>query len=131
MDYRVRIRMFKIAPQIKKGTSWKHYSFRLLLILMKSTSNRLCNSNSVPHPRVFDSQQFAGASIKYSYENYDNLHCRPWNGFSIGGSDVIQNVISPIESKHFNFIKLIERKTCISYLIKRILVIMTFTRVQL
>ncbi|SEA45739.1 Calcineurin-like phosphoesterase [Flavobacterium gillisiae] len=91
MDYnRVRIRMLKIAPQIKKtGLYGSTILFQTSIesFDVESTSNRFVAIPNSVHPRVFDSQQFAGASIKYSYENYDNPSLPTMGmGFSIGGS---------------------------------------------
>jgi hypothetical protein len=91
MDYnRVRIRMLKLIPQVKKtglygSTLLFQTSFESFDV--EQTNNRfLAIPNSV-NPRIFKSQQFAGASIKYSYENYDNPSLPTMGmGFSIGGS---------------------------------------------
>jgi hypothetical protein len=91
MDYnRVRIRMLKLIPQVKKmglygstllfQTSFESYD-------IEQTTNRFVAIPNSVNPRVFKSQQFAGASIKYSYENYDNPSLPTMGmGFSIGGS---------------------------------------------
>ncbi len=72
MDFnRVRIRMLKIAPAIKKIGRYGneiHIQTSFENIEVENTPNRFIASIN---PKVFDYQQFAGANIKYSYENYD------------------------------------------------------------
>jgi hypothetical protein len=91
MDYnRVRIRMLKLIPQVKKiglygSTLLFQTSFESFDI--EQTNNRFVAIPNSVNPRVFKSQQFAGASIKYSYENYDNPSLPTMGmGFSIDGS---------------------------------------------
>ena len=90
MDYnRVRIRILKAEPQLKKvglygstvvlKTSFESYD-------VEQTINRFVAISGQVSPSVFDSQQFAGASLKYSYENYDNPSLPTMGmGFSIDG----------------------------------------------
>ncbi|NGY38357.1 metallophosphoesterase [Flavobacterium sp. XN-5] len=113
MDFnRVRIRILKVAPQLKKvgihgstilfQTSFENFD-------VERTNNRFIALDSMVNPAVFDNQQYAGASIKYSYENYDNASLPTMGmGFSISGSwktnlsDFKQN-FPAIESKlNFN-----------------------------
>jgi hypothetical protein len=91
MDYnRVRIRMLKLTPQIKKiglygSTLLFQTSFESFDV--ESTNNRFISSPNVVNPSVFSSQQFAGTSIKYSYENYDNPSLPTMGmGFSLSGT---------------------------------------------
>jgi hypothetical protein len=91
MDYnRVRVRMLKLIPQIKKiglygSTLLFQTSFESFDV--EQTNNRFVAIPNSVDPRVFKSQQFAGVSIKYSYENYDNSSLPTMGmGFSIGGS---------------------------------------------
>ena len=90
MDYnRVRIRILKAEPQLKKiglygstvvlKTSFESYD-------VEKTMNRFIALPGQVSPAVFDSQQFAGATIRYSYENYDNPSLPTMGmGFSIDG----------------------------------------------
>jgi hypothetical protein len=72
MDYnRVRIRMMKIAPAIKKIGRYGneiHIQTSFENIEVENTPNRFITNIN---PRVFEYQQFAAANIKYSFENYD------------------------------------------------------------
>lgn len=91
MDYnRVRIRMLKLAPQIiKKGNYGSTILFQTSFesFDVERTDNRFIAITNSVNPRIFESQQFAGASIKYNYENYDNSSLPTMGmGFSIGGS---------------------------------------------
>ncbi len=75
MDYnRVRIRMIKIMPSIKKiGLNGSTFQLQTSYerITVEETSNRFVDSSIEVNPKVFENQHFAGASVKYSYENYD------------------------------------------------------------
>ena len=91
MDYnRVRIRIIKAAPQIKRtGLYGSTILFQTSLesIEVERTNNRFIATPNIVNPRVFESQQFAGTSLKYSYENYDNPSLPTMGmGFSITGS---------------------------------------------
>jgi hypothetical protein len=88
MDYnRVRIRMLKIAPAIKKIGRYGneiHIQTSFENIEVENTPNRFVNS---VNPTVFENQQFAGVNIKYSFENYDNPSLPTMGmGFSIAAS---------------------------------------------
>jgi hypothetical protein len=91
MDYnRVRIRMLKVSPSIKKVGKYGstiHFQTSFEQINVEETNNRFINIPGVVNPGVFDSQQFAGATIKYSFENYDILSLPTMGfGFSVAGS---------------------------------------------
>ncbi|MEM8522536.1 metallophosphoesterase [Flavobacterium sp. PL12] len=74
-DYnRVRMKMIKAFPSIKKvGKHGSTIRFQTSFerITVEQTSNRFVTSATNLNPEVFDSQQFAGANVKYSFENYD------------------------------------------------------------
>lgn len=91
MDYnRVRIRMLKLMPSIKKvglyGSSF-YLQTTFEKISVENTANRFISTPGAVNPDVFESQQFAGAIVKYSFENYD-IPALPTMGmgFSIAGS---------------------------------------------
>jgi hypothetical protein len=91
MDYnRVRIRLFKIAPQFKKVGRYGselHIQTSFENIEIENTPNRFISVSNIVNPIVFDRQQFAGTTVKYSYENYDNPSLPTLGmGFSIAGS---------------------------------------------
>lgn len=91
MDYnRVRIRMLKVSPSIKKVGRYGstiHFQTSFEQINVEETNNRFINIPGVVNPGVFDSQQFAGATIKYSFENYDIPSLPTMGfGFSVAGS---------------------------------------------
>jgi hypothetical protein len=91
MDYnRVRIRMLKISPSIKKVGKYGseiNFSTNFERISVEETDNRFINIPGVVNPDIFDSQQFAGATIKYSFENYDIPSLPTMGfGFSLAGS---------------------------------------------
>lgn len=76
MDYnRVRVRILRAVPQIKKvgpfgstlsfQTSFERYD-------IEKTENRFIATPNIADPRIFSGQQFAGASVKYSFKNHDN-----------------------------------------------------------
>jgi len=91
MDYnRVRVRMLKAAPQIKKvgrfgstltfQTSFERYD-------IEKTGNRFIATPNIVDLGVFNGQQFAGATIKYGFENHDNKSFPTLGmGFSIEGT---------------------------------------------
>lgn len=90
MDYnRVRIRITKANPQLTRVTKYGAIivaSAVLENIAVERTAGRfVAVSNTVNG--VFQNQQFAGANVKYSYENYDNPSMPTLGmGFSIAGS---------------------------------------------
>ncbi|WP_225876752.1 metallophosphoesterase [Flavobacterium muglaense] len=90
MDYnRVRIRITKANPQLTRVTKYGAIivaSAVLENIAVERTAGRfVAESNTVKS--VFQNQQFAGANVKYSYENYDNPSMPTLGmGFSIAGS---------------------------------------------
>ncbi|MDI6050980.1 metallophosphoesterase [Flavobacterium sp. XS2P24] len=91
MDYnRVRIRMLKVLPSIKKVGKYGstiHFQTSFEQISVEETNNRFINIPGIVNPAIFDSQQFAGATLKYSFENYD-IPSFPsiGMGFSIAGT---------------------------------------------
>ncbi|HEX9151360.1 MAG TPA: ShlB/FhaC/HecB family hemolysin secretion/activation protein, partial [Flavobacterium sp.] len=91
MDYnRVRLRTIRIMPSIKKmGKYGSSIFFQTSFerISVEETPDRFINIPGIVNPDVFDGQKFAGATLKYSFENYD-LPAFPTMGmgFSIAGS---------------------------------------------
>ena len=91
MDFnRVRIRMLKIMPSIKRiglhGSMIQLQTSYERITVEESIDRFIALSPSI-HPNVFQSQQFAGATIKYSFENYDIPSFPTMGmGFSISGS---------------------------------------------
>jgi hypothetical protein len=91
MDYnRVRIRMLGVTPTIKKVGLYGSTLFLQSIfekIKVEDTSNRFINIPNIVNSNVFDSQQFAGAAIKYNFENYDTPSFPTMGmGFSLAGS---------------------------------------------
>lgn len=91
MDFnRVRIRIIKAAPQIKKvSTNGSALTIQSVFenIEIDRTKNRFVTTSNTVNTNVFESQQFAGVGLKYSYENYDNPSLPTIGmGFSIAGS---------------------------------------------
>ncbi|RDI57561.1 metallophosphoesterase [Flavobacterium glaciei] len=91
MDFnRVRIKMLKIMPSIKKvGKSGNiiHFQTSFERITVEETINRFVDISTNINPSVFENQQFAGASLKYSFENYDVPSFPTMGmGFSIAGT---------------------------------------------
>ncbi|MFV5685576.1 metallophosphoesterase [Flavobacterium sp. GB2R13] len=91
MNYnRVRLRTLKVTPSIKKiGKYGSEISFSTTFekISVEETNNRFINIPGVVNPDVFGSQQFAGATVKYSFENYDIPSFPTMGfGFSVAGS---------------------------------------------
>jgi hypothetical protein len=91
MNYnRVRLRTLKITPSIKKiGKHGSEFNFSTTFerISVEETNNRFINIPGVVNPDIFDSQQFAGATIKYSFENYDIPSLPTMGfGFSVAGN---------------------------------------------
>jgi hypothetical protein len=91
MDYnRVRIGMLKVLPSIKKvgkygSTIYFQTSFEQISV--EETNNRFINIPGIVNPNVFDNQRFAGATFKYSFENYDIPSFPSMGmGFSIAGT---------------------------------------------
>ena len=91
MDFnRVRIRMLTVLPSIKKvGKNGSTIQFQTSFerITVEQTINRLVDISEDILPAVFQNQKFAGATLKYSYENYDIPSFPSMGmGFSISGS---------------------------------------------
>lgn len=91
MDFnRVRIRIMKAAPQIQKtGPNGSTFTVQSVFenIEIDRTNDRFITTSNTVNPKIFESQQFAGAGLKYSYENYDNPSLPSIGmGFSIAGS---------------------------------------------
>ncbi|MBP2282587.1 hypothetical protein H4V97_000905 [Flavobacterium sp. CG_23.5] len=91
MNYnRVRLRMLKFAPSLKKiGRYGSEINFLTTIekITVEVTNNRFINIPGIVDNTVFQSQQFAGATLKYNFENYDNRSLPTLGiGFSIAGS---------------------------------------------
>ncbi|MFL9831016.1 metallophosphoesterase [Flavobacterium sp. ST-87] len=76
MDYnRVHIRILKFAPKIeKKGRlgSYINFQFAYENFDVEKTGNRFIAIPNTINPEIFKQQQFAGATVAYGYENYDN-----------------------------------------------------------
>jgi hypothetical protein len=91
MNYnRVRIKMFKVLPSIKKiGKYGSEIQLQTSFerIDVEETSDRFITVDATMNPAVFQTQQFAGAMLKYSFENYD-IRSLPTIGvgFSIAGT---------------------------------------------
>lgn len=91
MDFnRVRIRILKAAPQFKKiGLNGSTLTVQSVFenIEVDRTKDRFISTSNTVNSTVFESQQFAGVGLKYSYENYDNPSLPSVGmGFSIAGS---------------------------------------------
>ncbi len=91
MDYnRVRLRTLKASPSIKKvGRYGSEIKFTALFEKLKveETTSRFINISGAVNPAVFDNQQYVGATIKYSFENYDIPSLPTMGfGFSVAGS---------------------------------------------
>jgi predicted phosphodiesterase len=113
MDFnRVRIRMLKVLPSIKKvgkygSTIQLQTSFERITV--EETINRFVDLSEAINSAVFQNQKFAGATLKYSFENYDIPSLPSMGmGFSIAGTwkmnlnDIKRNFPS-LESKlNFN-----------------------------
>lgn len=91
MDFnRVRIRMLKVMPSIKRvgkygSTIQLQTSFERITV--EETMNRFVDLSPSVNPAVFQSQQFAGVMMKYSFENYDIPSFPSMGmGFSIAGT---------------------------------------------
>jgi hypothetical protein len=91
MNYnRVRIKMLKVLPSIKKiGKYGSEIQFQTSFerIGVEETSNRFITDDDDINPAVFEIQQFAGATLKYSFENYDIPSLPTMGmGFSVAGT---------------------------------------------
>ncbi|HBI00164.1 MAG TPA: metallophosphoesterase [Flavobacterium sp.] len=75
MDYnRVRIQILKVAPSLKYvGRFGSEVTIQTSFenIEVEETSNRFINEPGSINSEVFEYQQFAGASFKYAFKNYD------------------------------------------------------------
>jgi hypothetical protein len=91
MNYnRVKIQILKVTPIFKKeGRFGSEISFQPTFenIEIEDTENRFITISNNVNPRVFNYQQFAGTTLKYSFENYDSKSNPAMGmGFSIAGS---------------------------------------------
>ncbi len=91
MNYnRVRLRIVKAAPQIKKtGLNGSTLSVQSVFenIEIERTKDRFITTSNTVNPAVFERQQFVGAGLKYSYDNYDYPSLPTIGmGFSIAGN---------------------------------------------
>ena len=113
MDFnRVRIKMLKVMPSIKRvGKYGSAIQFQTSFerITVEETMNRFVDISGDISPDVFENQQFAGATLKYSFENYDVPSFPTMGmGFSIAGTwkmnlDDTKRNFPAIESKlNFN-----------------------------
>ena len=113
MDFnRVRIKMLNVIPSIKKvgrhGSSI-HFQTSFERITVEETMNRFVDISAHINRTVFQNQQFAGATLKYNFENYDVPSFPTMGmGFSIAGTwkinlDNTKRNFPAIESKlNFN-----------------------------
>jgi predicted phosphodiesterase len=87
---RVRIRMLKVLPSIKKvveNGSIVQLQASFEQIGVEKTTARFVDLSASLNPAVFQNQLFAGAVLKYSFENYDFPGFPAMGmGFSIAGS---------------------------------------------
>ncbi|WP_192499834.1 metallophosphoesterase [Flavobacterium sp. PL002] len=87
---RVRIRILKAAPQltrIGKNGSIIKFKTEIENIDVERINDRFIRLSNSINPAVFDNQLFAGACIKYSFDNNDNTAFPTIGmGFSITGS---------------------------------------------
>lgn len=76
MNYnRVHVSMLKFAPKIERiGRFGSTLSFQIAYenFDVENTPGRFIAIPNIVNPDIFKNQQFAGATILYSYENYDN-----------------------------------------------------------
>ena len=91
MDYnRAKLRVLKVKPGIKqigRNGSELNLSAGLDRMTVEETDNRYINSPNAVNPNVFETQQFAGATAKYSFDNYDMASYATMGfGFSVAGS---------------------------------------------
>lgn len=84
MDYnRVRLRTLGATPSIKRMGAYGsevNFSTTFEKIRVEQTPGRYISIPGTVNPNVFDYQQFVGASLKYSFENYD-VPSLPTTGF--------------------------------------------------
>lgn len=77
MNYnRVKIQSIKASPSINwKGDYGAYFSAKATFesIEVEETTNRFINTPGLVNPDVFTTQNFAGAELRYGYENYDNV----------------------------------------------------------
>ncbi|MES2573499.1 MAG: metallophosphoesterase [Bacteroidota bacterium] len=91
MDYnRVRLQTLGATPSIKRLGAYGsevNFSASFEKIRVEETPGRYISIPGTVGPNVFDHQQFVGASLKYSFENYD-VPSLPSTGFgfSLTGS---------------------------------------------
>nr|WP_315200321.1 metallophosphoesterase [uncultured Flavobacterium sp.] len=91
MNYnRVRLSTLKGAPSIKKvGRYGSEINFATTFekLRVEETTGRYINIPGAVNPNVFDNQQYVGATMKYSFENYDVPSLPTMGfGFSVAGS---------------------------------------------
>lgn len=91
MDYnRVRLRTLKAIPSIKRvGRYGSEINLATTFekIQVEETTGRYINIPGAVNPNVFNNQQYVGATIKYSFENYDVPSLPTMGfGFSVVGS---------------------------------------------
>jgi len=91
LDYnRVRLRTINALPSFKKtGRYGSEINFISIFekIRVAETVDRFVNIPGAVDPRVFDNQQYVGAAVKYSFENYDVPSLPTMGfGFSLAGS---------------------------------------------
>lgn len=76
MDYnRVKIQMMKAAPSLNwKGDFGAYFSAKATFESMEveETTDRFINTPGLVSESVFRTQNFAGAEVRYGFENYDN-----------------------------------------------------------
>lgn len=91
MEYnRVRMRTLMVMPSIKKvGRYGSTINFQTSFerVNVENTNNRFIQVPGIVNSQVFQNKQFVGATIKYSFENYD-IPASPTMGmgFYISGS---------------------------------------------
>ncbi|MGK4567950.1 metallophosphoesterase [Flavobacterium sp. 3HN19-14] len=76
MDYnRVRIQIMKVAPSMRwDSDAGTYFSAQATFTSMEvdQSTDRYIGSVGVVDPSVYDTKNFAGANLKYGFENYDN-----------------------------------------------------------
>lgn len=84
MDYnRVRLRTLGATPSIKRMGAYGsevNFSATFEKIRVEETPGRYISIPDTVNPNTFENQQFVGASLKYSFENYD-VPSLPTTGF--------------------------------------------------
>ncbi|WP_418263454.1 metallophosphoesterase [Flavobacterium faecale] len=87
---RVKISIVKIVPQFEKaGINGSRLIFQPTFenIEVEETTGRYINTPAIVNQKVFENQQFAGLTIGYHFENYDNPSLPTIGmGFSLIGS---------------------------------------------